>query len=342
MLDIYHEGDNIYINMSIFNDQDKQIPAAIDVSLEKPIVEKASDYKLSIIRFTCPLTTVPRYKLSGTTNFKVAIRRLLSQNNFFGTVVLPLGYFSSIQMFVDALNAAFLQAYASLANAYPADFPPGEVPYFWYDPTTRLFNFIVPAFMRNGGSGQLCMLFAHKDVFSFINSFPTFPPSTDPTLADYVPFKVINDIEFYYYTSPKFSGTGVNAFKMLQEFPTDFKFNSLQSLLITTSLPVRNEFVPLKSSTSQSIGSGLVSNLSYISSIPILTDYLIPVERFGEQNQQVFYNPTAEFRWTDLIYSLPIDKLSFKFMYQNAEQEIFDLMLNPREYASIKILLRRK
>jgi hypothetical protein len=119
--------------MSIFNDQDKQIPAAIDVSLEKPVVEKASEYKLSIVRFTCPLSSVPRYKLIGTTNFSVAIKRLLTQDNFFGNVVLPLGYFSSIQMFVDALNSAFLQAYSLLSNAYPADFPPSQAPYFWYD-----------------------------------------------------------------------------------------------------------------------------------------------------------------------------------------------------------------
>jgi hypothetical protein len=43
--------DNLYINLSLHNNSPNQVPAKIDIALEKPIVEHANNYKLSIIRF---------------------------------------------------------------------------------------------------------------------------------------------------------------------------------------------------------------------------------------------------------------------------------------------------
>jgi hypothetical protein len=57
----------------------------------------------------------------------------------------------------------------------------------------------------------------------------------------------------------------------------------------------------------------------------------VPIKRFGQQNQRVFYLPTAEFRWTDFIYSLPLDRLSFSFFYQIADRSItpITITINP-------------
>jgi len=60
---------------------------------------------------------------------------------------------------------------------------------------------------------------------------------------------------------------------MFPDSRDDFEFNDLQSIIIATSLPVRNEFIPL--TTNQ----------------PVLTDYVVPVEQFGQQNQRIFYFP---------------------------------------------------
>jgi hypothetical protein len=148
------------------------------------------------------------------------------------------------------------------------------------------------------------------------------------------------------YNSPKYPAVpgGYNAYRSFQEFPTDYEFNTLQSIIITTTLPVRNEFVPLSTNQPNKVinTQGNTSGLSYISSIPVLTDFLVPIDRFGQQNQRVFYLPTAEFRWTDFIYSLPLDRLSFSYYYQIADQSISQLTLPPGSYCSMKILLRRK
>jgi hypothetical protein len=67
--------ENVVVNLSLYNPTDagKKIRARIDVPLEKPILRKMSDYKLTILRFQCPLTTVfPPYNLQGT-EFQVTI-----------------------------------------------------------------------------------------------------------------------------------------------------------------------------------------------------------------------------------------------------------------------------
>jgi hypothetical protein len=74
----------------------------------------------------------------------------------------------------------------------------------------------------------------------------------------------------------------------------------------------------------------------------VLTDFLVPIEKFGDQCKKVFYLPTAEFRWTGFIYDLPLDRLSFTFYFQIADQSVYLLSLPPGIYCSMKILLRRK
>jgi hypothetical protein len=67
--------ENVVVNLSLYNPTDaaKKIRARIDVPLEKPILRKMSDYKLTILRFQCPLTTIfPPYNLQGT-EFQVTI-----------------------------------------------------------------------------------------------------------------------------------------------------------------------------------------------------------------------------------------------------------------------------
>jgi hypothetical protein len=67
--------ENVVVNLSLYNptDSSTKIRARMDVPLEKTILRKMSDYKLTILRFQCPLTTVfPPYNLLGT-EFKVTI-----------------------------------------------------------------------------------------------------------------------------------------------------------------------------------------------------------------------------------------------------------------------------
>jgi hypothetical protein len=339
--DIYRDGNNVYVNLSLYNPNDALIPASIDVSLEKPIVERANEYQLSIIRFTCPLTNIPRYSL---VNINMSVIIYYQNVNIIGqgSANVPTTPLDSISYFINLLNSACVQAYNNFVSAMAQigkTLPSGTFPYFLYNTQTRLMAFVTPTFFLNGSIVPLPIdLYVSNDVFDFIYSFPSLPSF----ISGYSKLK-INNIDYNLYTSPLYPSGNQSAYINYQEFSTDYEFNDLQSIIISTTLPVRNEFIPLSTGQKlQTVNPGIgTTGLSYISSIPVLIDYIVPVQQFGQQNQRIFYVPTAEFRWTDLISNLPIDRLSLAFYYQTINQNITPLMLAAGEYASIKILLKR-
>jgi hypothetical protein len=296
---------------------------------------------MSVIRFTCPLYNVPRYFLSYN-DLRVKITYTVGSvtHEYNGVFIPPLNPVDSILFFVKGVSDALYQAWNALCTAYPSNFSIANVPYMLYIPETRLFSLVVhkPTF-----DAHILGVFFSIDLYRFVYSFPTLT-----SVLSFEGYKriYIQNFDHNLYNSPKYAPVsgGFNAYRSYQEFPTDYEFNTLQSIIITTSLPIRNEFVPLSTNQSQQVinTSGNISGLSYISSIPVLTDFLVPIDRFGQQNQRVFYLPTAEFRWTDFIYALPLDRLSFNFYYQIADQSIYQLTLPPGSYCSLKMLLRRK
>jgi hypothetical protein len=77
------KGENIVANLSLFNPitATSSIPAVIDIALEKPILLKASDYKMTILRFNAPLDSIfPNYDMTGR---QFSIRFRTTSNNVF-------------------------------------------------------------------------------------------------------------------------------------------------------------------------------------------------------------------------------------------------------------------
>jgi hypothetical protein len=86
-----------------------------------------------------------------------------------------------------------------------------------------------------------------------------------------------------------------------QEYLTDYRFNQLQSVIVTSNLPIRQETLP--QSTQQNVFNPN-NPLSYISTLPILTDFRPDVNQFGLQNSSLIFFPTGEFRWIIVGWSL--------------------------------------
>jgi hypothetical protein len=78
-----HSHQNITANLTLYNPIDNvvKIPANLDIGLEKPLLPKGKDYKVTVLRFVCPLSTVsPSFSFKGKT-FDVVIRNNLSSGN---------------------------------------------------------------------------------------------------------------------------------------------------------------------------------------------------------------------------------------------------------------------
>jgi hypothetical protein len=55
-----HSHQNITANLTLYNPIDSmvKIPANLDIGLEKPLLPKGKDYKVTVLRFVSPLSTV--------------------------------------------------------------------------------------------------------------------------------------------------------------------------------------------------------------------------------------------------------------------------------------------
>jgi hypothetical protein len=71
-----HSQQNITANLTLYNpiDNINKIPANLDIGLEKPLLPKGKDYKITVLRLVCPLSSVhPPFSLKSKT-FEVIIK----------------------------------------------------------------------------------------------------------------------------------------------------------------------------------------------------------------------------------------------------------------------------
>jgi hypothetical protein len=131
------KGENIVANLSLYNPitATSSIPAVIDIPLEKPILSRASDYKMTIIRFNAPLDSIQsNYDMTGkifTIRFKTSnntFTRKISGDNIIGFSVLSF------------LNA-IIQILANLTMDIGQ--PANRAPYFIWDENTGKFFLII-------------------------------------------------------------------------------------------------------------------------------------------------------------------------------------------------------
>jgi hypothetical protein len=157
--------ENIVVNLSLYNPTDagKKIRARIDVPLEKPILKKMSDYKLTILRFQCPLTTVfPPYSPQGT-EFQVTISTSThseSRSSTGGTLSSYIGDF--LEFLLNPLIHACHSAIANYINGADARRPQ----YVYYQPQEKLMHFVVPAEYQ-----QSVNIFVNRGIYNFISGF---------------------------------------------------------------------------------------------------------------------------------------------------------------------------
>jgi hypothetical protein len=116
------KDENIVANLSLFNpyEANRAIDAYIDVSLEKPLLKKCSDYKLTIARFRIPLDTIYPAFTFERLNFNVTLRY---NNNFYPATINVNVPIYSISEFISYVNTLLYAAYALLSGADPTRFP---------------------------------------------------------------------------------------------------------------------------------------------------------------------------------------------------------------------------
>jgi hypothetical protein len=166
--------------------------------------------------------------------------------------------------------------------------------------------------------------------------------------SDYYTILLKNGLnDSYYYLSPQYNNNGVppigttptqyNAYRILSEFNTDYRFNFLQSVIIDSNILVRQETLPL---ATQNAVANQANPLSYIATLSILNDFRGLIENYGDQNSNLLFVNQGEFRWMDLLSDKSLDRLSFDFKWQKTDQSLEQLLLEPGESVSIKLYFK--
>jgi hypothetical protein len=315
------KDDNIVANLSLYNPSTATQPldASMDVSLEKPLLHRMSDYKLTIARFRVPLGNIfPSFDL----------RNLVFQVTFtyngtpYSSSVTVNNVVYTISEFVNLVNGIMFNAYSGIP------LPQNTTPYILYQ--DDLFYFVFPTAFN--GSVSLS-----NDLYYYLGGLPAKPSTIIQGGYDLY----LNQKQFYlspFYdmagaplTSSASGLTKYNAYIVNSEFSTSNRFNDIQSIILATNIPIRQEQLP------QVTNPGLGSQLAYISTFGILSDYSVMIDKFGQQYEDLIFYPQSEFRWIDLLSDNQLDRLSFKFYYQTANQTINKMFINPGESCSIKI-----
>jgi hypothetical protein len=252
---------------------------------------------------------------------------------------------NSYQEFLDMVNAGYSTAYASLVGATGGQltqYPPK----FYWDPQTWLISMYVDNAYAIAGQPQIYMNF---DLFSYFQGFKNYQYGYG--LSTFLDNNIIVDNSALYVPNPPTSfelpyqiikdgltgATGTNYLKVTQDWTSFHVWPSIESVVFTSSLaPVRKEFIP---SNNQSGNEAQANN----NTSPVLSDFVVPTEISpGACKGNLEYLPTAEYRLIDFISNVGFSEFNIKAFWQDNHSNLFPIILEPNDYASIKFLFRKK
>jgi hypothetical protein len=217
----------------------------------------------------------------------------------------------------------------------------GQPPYIYFQSENRLFYLVVPEFYLSGPDDL--QIYFNETLYYYVSGFPSKDVFINGQLYKQIIVYDIADDGFKYQPpviTSNYGGRWSNpgyARKVAAEYRTDYKFNWLLTVLVTSNLPIRQEILPMRTGI---VFPNLDNRVSYISTLPILQDFRPDVNEFGLQNSTLVYRPESEFRWIDIYNDTPIDRFSFNFMWMSSDQNVHQLYLNPGESVSLKLYFR--
>ena len=308
----------VYINSSLHNDGERDIPCEYGVTLNNAIVDRSGDYQLAIVRFSIPNTQAiftfeeNKYFLTLTYNnvdYQQVVRHIETDK------YLPLKKVHTFQQFIDSINIAFEAAFATLKAANPLA-PPTEAPYMIYEPDTDFFSLITQATYAGANTIEI---FFNVDLHSFFyNSFK----------VERYGVNLPNQKDIRFMVSDERNNTPAPGYlEMRQQFVTLFDWYDFQSIIFSTSgLPIRSEFI----TTSQSNGDPIYQ--------PILTDF---IPDLGKDRGNFIYNANP-YRMVDLTGDNPVKRFDFRVLYVNRAGKISPLTIPPGYGMSVKFAFIKK
>jgi hypothetical protein len=309
----------IYYNARISSDTgDGPNLAVYNQNRVVPILQKASDYELAIVRFSVPTTQIPMFYWK--TNFWSLTLRYnnvdyLQYLQFIPNTTTNVEAVFEQQSFIDSINNAFKASFLALITANPgiaSDFEP----IMYYDVVNDLITMNV---QQNYLVDNIEIYFnnpLNTLLYSFQNFFNQEPPSQQVYKIIVVDRGGLNGSTL----------NGQPSYLMVQEFPTTFTWATASKIRFeTSSIPVVREL------------DGAQTNITSA----LLTDFDLPGDQRYSREPLIFY-PVGPLRWINLSSDDALYRIDIQVFYQDKEGGKFPLYLINGEDLTIKMLFRKR
>ena len=349
------ETDILYYNARLVNNLNYQLPASINDTRSRAILQNPSEYQASIVRFEVNGNTLPLL-IPNITNPNTAGPYLTSYSvclkyngftaqeyvRFSPSSTVPrqirFAYYTFTE-FLSDLNAAYLSAFNFLlmSTVLPVTAPPVVS----YNMVTKLFSvYVQDGYLSDAVIPMnVCM---NYDLFCLFTSFEARFKGYNvaPLFDDYtLTFTSLNSnlLPAVRTTYPLIvNSMGGTVLETIQEFPSNSEWSPVSNISLQSyKIPIENESVPVSSKSQQNFE---VSS----STLPIFTDFVVDSTDVEFSRSQIIYLPTAEYRMVSLKGDTPFNQMDVIFYWADRKNNIYPLLLDPGYSCSIKIMFRKK
>ena len=359
--------DNVYLNISIFNDfrtGTEPILAKYKENRVKSILTNPSEYYLTIVRFSIPTQEIPififaiqegidqdKINLSiysftmsfGGSDFQTFLDYTPDNFSNNGSPFFPLspednngeqdistGYYNvfNYQIMLNMMNTALATCFADLKEAFPA----AEItvaPFIIYDAVSQLFSFIV----NNEYLVSGVTIFWNSVLNRFLEAIPVnFFGTSTLNGKDFELVVQFNKNNAFNLVIPGVDPPDPDIPQFLelkQEYTVIQYWNSFQKLVIATDLlPVNPEFI---TSVNES------NNFSRI-----LTDFEPIADKSGTSRTIQQFFVSGPYRLIDLLSNSPLQALDIQIFWSDIVGNLFPLFIDSGTSISVKILFIKK
>lgn len=346
-------ADNIYFNISISSDFNNAITLPdYSISSTQTIIQKASEYYLTIVRFNIPafyiptlsFVTIPNNPVTGIysihmtydndisdeTNIIANTDHLSSVNTYFNSTSTRTSdnrniyYLYGYQKFIYWMNQALADCYASLITNYTGISPVlaanPDPPYIKLDSVTKLFTIYFPPIFQHDydliGFGNVKLYF-NEYLYELFYSFDSI---RNTETVDHHPLGIDYQIPCL---ETELNSNGY--YPVTQVYSTLYSWNPFKRILVTSSLlPIRGEFVKGRNGET----------------LKIITDF-IPPSSITEQRTSYQYN-ADQYRLIDLLSDEEIRLIDINVYWEDLYGNLNLFYLQPSSTIEIKLAFFNK
>lgn len=344
--------DNVYVDIQVSNYTNDPQPIQYHTTRNSDIVPKASDYYLTVARFSIPASSIPLFRFKENYYSVTVVNKLnagLKESRVFLTypVVSPGNdsrQIFRVQEFLDSVNNAIIQGCIDVGFGSEND-----IPRVFLDLDTQLQKI---RFADNNNwvgidDNQNFQLWMNWQLFYYFTTMQVYY-SGKLNPPDGKAYKIIvkNNYNGNYIPNPippEFPDP-LKGYFMSQETPLLPLYISLQNIIVaTTAIPVSAELIAVKQNPLIAAVTGTgAGDSSSSATFNTITDF-IPgqLADFSDNFTPYIYTPT-EYRLIDLLSNAPINKLDVQVFYTDVDGNINPLDVLPGTKVNIKLAFLKK